>query len=313
MSHANNISSTSNISNTENISHTNNTKTETMKPQIFAISNLKGGVAKTSTTLNLGAGLALMKRKILLIDLDPQSNLSQSLGIKDAENSMYNALKGQCPIPEVQVIDNLWISPSNLKLSSAELELSMEPGRENLLKRLLTKTNNEYDYILCDCPPSLGLLTINALNASNKVLIPVQAQYLASQGLHMLMENIAKVQDRLNPELTIGGIIITMYKKNTILSRDVVEFTNSQFADLVFRQKSGITLQSLRHPLLEKISLGIIKTLLEHLIILTYAWSFSIVLKSNNILLILFIFLILSILLMLLLLLSNMSNTTSKF
>jgi len=208
-----------------------------MKPQIFAISNHKGGVAKTTTTVNLGAGLAQMKRRVLLIDLDPQGNLSQSFGIKDADPSMYNALKGQCPIPEVHVNDNLWISPSNLNLSGAELELSMEPGRENLLKRLLVKTQNEYDYILCDCPPSLGLLTVNALNASDKVLIPLQAQYLASQGLAKLMEIISKVKERLNPELSIGGIIITMYKKNTVLSRDVVEFTNLQFADLVFRTK----------------------------------------------------------------------------
>jgi chromosome partitioning protein len=214
-----------------------NTKLESMKPQIFAISNHKGGVAKTSTTVNLGAGLALMKKRVLLIDLDPQGNLSQSFGIKDAEPNMYNALKGQCPIPEVKVNENLWLSPSNLNLSGAELELSMEPGRENLLKRLLAKTQNQYDYILCDCPPSLGLLTVNALNAADKVLIPLQAQFLASQGLAKLMDIIAKVKDRLNPELSIGGIIITMYKKNTVLSRDVVEFTSSRFADLIFNTK----------------------------------------------------------------------------
>jgi chromosome partitioning protein len=208
-----------------------------MKPQIFAVSNHKGGVAKTTTSVNIGAGLARMKKNILLIDLDPQGNLSQSFGIKDAEPSMYNALKGQCPLPEVNVQDNLWISPANLSLSSAELELSMEPGRENLLKRLLSRTQNDYDYIICDCPPSLGLLTVNALNAASKVLIPLQAQYLASQGLAKLMEIISKVKDRLNPELTVGGIIITMYRKNTVLSRDIVEFTNSRFADLIFFTK----------------------------------------------------------------------------
>lgn len=208
-----------------------------MKPQIFAISNHKGGVAKTSTTVNLGAGLALMKRRVLLVDLDPQCNLSQSLGVKEEEPNMYSALKGQCPIPEIPIFDNLWLAPSNLNLSGAELELSMEPGRENLLKRLLSKTQNEYDYILCDCPPSLGLLTVNALNAADKVLIPLQAQFLASQGLAKLMEIIAKVKERLNPELSIGGIIITMYKKNTVLSRDVVEFTNSRFSDLIFQTK----------------------------------------------------------------------------
>lgn len=208
-----------------------------MKTQIFAISNHKGGVAKTSTTVNLGAGLALMKKRVLLVDLDPQCNLSQSLGVKEEEPNMYSALKGQCSIPEIPIIDNLWLAPSNLNLSGAELELSMEPGRENLLKRLLSKTQNKYDYILCDCPPSLGLLTVNALNAADKVLIPLQAQFLASQGLAKLMEIIAKVKERLNPNLSIGGIIITMYKKNTVLSRDVVEFTNSRFSDLIFQTK----------------------------------------------------------------------------
>jgi len=171
MSYTSNIENINNIGNINNNNHINNTKIKIMKPQIFAISNHKGGVAKTTTTINIGAGLAQMKRRVLLVDLDPQGNLSQSFGIKDADPSMYNALKGQCPIPEVKVNDNLWISPSNLNLSGAELELSMEPGRENLLKQLLVKTQNEYDYILCDCPPSLGLLTVNALNAADKVLI----------------------------------------------------------------------------------------------------------------------------------------------
>ena len=176
-----------------------------------------------------------MKRRVLLVDLDPQGNLSHSFGIKEAEPSMYNALKGQCPIPEVKIIDNLWLTPSNMNLSGAELELSMEPGRENLLKRLLLKTQNDYDYIFCDCPPSLGLMTVNALNAADKVLIPLQAHYLASQGLAKLMEIIDKVKERLNPDLVIGGIIITMYKKNTVLSRDVVEIHQFTFRRSCFQ------------------------------------------------------------------------------
>ena len=208
-----------------------------MATKIFAISNHKGGVGKTSTTINLGTGLARMKRKVLLVDLDAQANLSQSLGIRDIEPNMYNALKGQCPIPEIPIIENVWLAPSHLNLSGAELELSMEPGRENLLKSLLAKVTNQYDYILIDCPPSLGLLTVNALNAANGVIIPLQAQFLASQGLAKLMEIIAKVKDRLNPELVLGGIVITMYKKNTVLSRDVIDFTNSRFAEYVFNSK----------------------------------------------------------------------------
>lgn len=208
-----------------------------MKPNIFSISNHKGGVAKTTTTVNLAAGLAKMNRKVLVIDLDAQANLSQSLGVRDYEPNMYNALKGQCAMPEIPIIENLWLTPSHLNLSGAELELSMEPGRENLLKGLLKKLTNPYDYILIDCPPSLGLLTINAMNASDRILIPLQAQFLASQGLAKLMDIIAKVKERLNPELEIGGIIITMYKKNTVLSRDVLEFTNSRFGEMVFNTK----------------------------------------------------------------------------
>ena len=208
-----------------------------MNPKIFAISNHKGGVAKTTTTVNLAAGLARMGRKVLVIDLDPQANLSQCFSVRESEQNVYFALKGHCPMPEISIVDNLWLSPSHLNLSGAELELSMEPGRENLVKGLLKKLTNSYDYIFIDCPPSLGLLTINALNASNYVLIPLQAQFLASQGLAKLMDIIAKVKERLNPELSIGGIIITMYKKNTVLSRDVLEFTNSRFGEMVFHTK----------------------------------------------------------------------------
>lgn len=208
-----------------------------MKPKVFCISNQKGGIAKTTTTVNLAAGLAKMNRKVLVVDLDAQANLSQSLGVRDYEPNIYNALKGECAMPEIPIIENLWLAPSHLNLSGAEMELSMEPGRENLLKGLLKKLANPYDYILIDCPPSLGLLTVNALNASNRVLIPLQAQFLASQGLAKLIEVIGKVQERLNSDLEIGGIIITMYKKNTVLSRDVLNFTSSRFGEMVFRTK----------------------------------------------------------------------------
>lgn len=208
-----------------------------MKPKTFAISNHKGGVAKTTTTVNLAAGIARMGRQVLVVDIDAQANLSQSLGVKDHEPNMYNALKGQCSMPEIPISENLWLAPSHLNLSGAELELSMEPGRENLLKGLLKRLTNSYDYIFIDCPPSLGLLTVNALNASDRVIIPLQAQFLASQGLAKLMDIIDKVQERLNPDLRLGGILITMYKKNTILSRDVLEFTNSRFGDRVFFNK----------------------------------------------------------------------------
>ena len=208
-----------------------------MEPKVFSISNHKGGVGKTTTTVNLAAGLARMGRKVLVVDLDPQANLSQSLGVRESEENVYLALKGQSLLPEILVVENIWLTPSNLNLSGVELELSMEPGRENLVKGLLKKVKNQYDYIFLDCPPSLGLLTVNALNASDFVLIALQAQFLASQGLAKLLEIISKVQERLNPNLSLGGIIITMYKKNTILSRDVLEFTNSRFGEKVFFTK----------------------------------------------------------------------------
>jgi len=208
-----------------------------MKTKVFSISNHKGGVGKTTTTVNLAAGLAKMGRSVLVIDCDAQSNLSQCFGVRDHEPNIYNALKGQCSLPEIPITENIWLGPSNLNLSGVELELSMEPGRENLVKGLLKKLKNKYDYIFLDCPPSLGLLTINALNASDFILIPLQAQYLASQGLAKLLEIIGKVQERLNPELSLGGIIITMYKKNTVLSRDVLEFTSSRFGEMLFHTK----------------------------------------------------------------------------
>ena len=205
--------------------------------KIISIANHKGGVGKTTSAVNLAAGIAALGKKVLLIDMDPQANLSQSLGIRDHEPNIYHALKGECMLPELIAKDNLWIVPSHLNLSGAELELSMEPGRENLLKSLISKLTTPYDYIFIDCPPSLGLLTINAFNASHEVLIPLQAQFLASQGLAKLMEIIDKVKERLNSSLALGGIIITMYRKRTVLSRDILEFTNSRFSDILYKTK----------------------------------------------------------------------------
>ncbi len=204
---------------------------------IYAIANHKGGVAKTTTTLNLGAGLARLGKNILLIDLDPQANLTQSLGVKKVSSSIYNALKGECDLPIIEIKENLSLAPACGKLVSAEIELSMEPGRENLLKLLLQNPELNYDYILIDCPPSLGLLTINALNCSSKIILPLQAHFLASQGLNVINTSIYKVKTRLNPQLELGGILITFFKKNTVLSRDIAEFTNNQFNDVVFKTK----------------------------------------------------------------------------
>ena len=213
---------------------------ERMK-KVIAISNHKGGVGKTTSVLNIGAGLNKLGKKVLLIDLDAQANLSQSLGIEGAERNIYGAIRGLYSLKECIVsiteLKGLDVIPSTLDLSGAEIELSSETGREYILKDLIDPVRNYYDYIIIDCPPSLSLLTINALTVADEVLIPLQAQYLALQGLTKLMEVIGKIQKRLNKELTLGGVFITQYDKRKILNRDVVEAIGSHFKDKVFNTK----------------------------------------------------------------------------
>ena len=205
--------------------------------KIISISNHKGGVGKTTSAINIGAGLNKLGKKILLIDLDPQANLSQSLGVTDQELNIYGALRGEYLPHPIEVIPGLDIIPSVLDLSGAEVEMSSEAGREYILKEIIEPLLPGYDYILIDSPPSLGLLTINALTASDEVLIPLQAQYLAIQGLTKLLEIIDKIQRRLNKELRVGGVFITQYDGRKILNRDVVDIINTHFKELVFNTK----------------------------------------------------------------------------
>jgi len=205
--------------------------------KVISISNHKGGVGKTTSTINIGAGLNKLGKKILLIDLDPQANLSQSLGVTDQELNIYGALRGEYLPHPIEVIPGLDIIPSVLDLSGAEVEMSSEAGREYILKEIIEPLLPGYDYILIDSPPSLGLLTINALTASDEVLIPLQAQYLAIQGLTKLLEIIDKIQRRLNKELRVGGVFITQYDGRKILNRDVVDIINTHFKELVFNTK----------------------------------------------------------------------------
>lgn len=202
--------------------------------KILTIANHKGGVGKTTSTLNIGAGLQSLGMSVLLIDLDPQANLSQSLKISTPGANIYGALRGDYPLQAIEVYPGLDIIPSTLDLSGAEIELSGEAGREYILRELIEPLRGAYDYILIDSPPSLGLLTINALTASDEVLIPLQAQYLALQGLTKLMEVIDKIKKRLNKGLRMGGIIITQYDSRKILNRDVVASIESHFKDEVF-------------------------------------------------------------------------------
>jgi chromosome partitioning protein len=196
-----------------------------------AISNHKGGVGKTTSTVNIGAALALKNFRVLLVDLDPQANLTQSLGIKQVEISVYDNLKGEKTLAPKEVKKNLYVLPSSLDLSAAEIELSSEPGREYILKDILKNLITKYDYILIDCPPTLGLLTINALTASSRVLIPLQAEFLPLKGLAKLTEVITKIKDRLNQDLEIGCVFLTQYDPRRVLNRDVAQSVKEFFGD----------------------------------------------------------------------------------
>ena len=203
--------------------------------KVISISNHKGGVGKTTSAINIGAGLNKLGKKILLIDLDPQANLSQSLGFINQERNIYGAIRGESSLDPMEVIEGLDIIPSTLDLSGAEIELSGEAGREYILKELIEPLRGSYDYIFIDTPPSLGLLTINSFTASDEVFIPLQAQFLALQGLTKLMEIIEKIKARLNKGLKVGGVLITQYDSRKILNRDVVATIQAHFKEAVFK------------------------------------------------------------------------------
>ncbi len=205
---------------------------------VIAMSNHKGGVAKTTSAVNIGAGLGNLGQKVLLIDIDPQANLTQSLGIQQPHPTIYEAINGSIEkLPIIEVTPSLFVVPSSLDLSGAELELSSEAGREYLLQEKIEPILDRFDYVIIDCPPSLGLLTINALTAAHQVFIPLQAEFLATQGLAKLMEVIEKIKKRLNKKLEIGGVFLTRYDKRKILNRDVAESVQDFFAAKVFNTK----------------------------------------------------------------------------
>ncbi|MFN9998297.1 MAG: ParA family protein [bacterium] len=203
--------------------------------RIISISNHKGGVGKTTTTINLGAGLSLMRYRVLLIDLDPQANLSQSLGITNPSETIYDRLVRRSAVrPQLVNVNNMDVIPSTLDLSAAETELAGEPGREFILREFLTDFRRLYDFILIDCPPSLGLLTINSLTASDEVIIPIQAEYLAIQGLSKLREVIIKIQSRLNENLKVTGVLITQYDRRKVLHKTIESTIKKTYIGKIF-------------------------------------------------------------------------------
>ncbi|HEU4849590.1 MAG TPA: ParA family protein [Terrimesophilobacter sp.] len=207
--------------------------------RIIALCNQKGGVGKTTTTINLGAALAEYGRRVLCVDFDPQGALSAGLAVPthDVPN-IYDLLVGAVKEPADAIqhtaTTNLDVIPANIDLSAAEVHLVNEVAREQILARVLRKVANDYDVILIDCQPSLGILTVNALTASHGVLIPLECEYFALRGVALLVETIDKVRDRLNPALELDGILATMYDSRTLHSREVLERVVETFGDKVF-------------------------------------------------------------------------------
>lgn len=207
--------------------------------KVIAIANQKGGVGKTTTAINLAASLAVLEHKTLLIDADPQANSTTGNGfdLKNVQLSLYDCLVNDAAIQQVVLeteTPNLYLLPSHLDLVGAEIELINQPQREQILKNALVDVQNIYDFIIIDCSPSLGLITVNALTAANSVVIPVQCEYFALEGLGKLLNTIKIVQNRLNTALSIEGILMTMYDGRLRLSNQVVEEIKNHFEDLVF-------------------------------------------------------------------------------
>ena len=223
-----------------------------MNTKVISFGNHKGGVAKTTTTASVGSILASKGYKVLVIDLDAQANLTVSLLKEEPENSIYYALTGKTPeLPIVPVTDNLSIVPASLQLAVAEMELTAAISRERILVELLEKVKPDYNFILIDCPPSLGLLTLNAFTASNEIIIPLVAEVLPFKGLTMINNFISQVQHRLNKEAHISGILLTRWEA-TKLTKEIESRLRDQLGDLVFSVKIRKNIKVAEAPLESK-------------------------------------------------------------
>lgn len=216
------------------------TKGEYLMERTIVVANQKGGVGKTTTAINLAASLAELGKKVLVVDMDPQGNTTSGLGIdkEQAENTVYELMLEECSVEDAIMeseYENLSVLPSNINLAAAEIELVGAEEKEYILKKEIDKVKKNYDFVLIDCPPSLSMLTINAMCAADTVLVPIQCEYYALEGLSQLIHTINLVQDRLNPDLEIEGVVFTMYDARTNLSLQVVENVKANLDQRIYK------------------------------------------------------------------------------